>query len=291
MSIRTFVKGLTSERWNIGFINNSLESILRGDTISVKWLKHSYKDRWFADPFILSVTEDEIIVLVEEFYKPIQRGRLARLLIDRKTTTLMRLDVILELDTHLSFPIIERNGDEVYIYPENGESGNLTVYKYYDNQRKCEKVRIISNEALADSVKLKYQGINYLFATPTNNPNGNTLRVYSLNDQNGMYEAFKEYSFKENTARMAGDFFMFKEKLYRPAQECNVQYGHAVVLQEVINMGGEWCFEEVRRLYSVHPNLNIGMHTFNMYDGMIVTDALGFDRMWIRTILKIIGII
>ena len=56
MSLRTFVKGLTSECWNIGFINNSLESILRGDTISVSWLKHTNKDRWFADPFILNET-------------------------------------------------------------------------------------------------------------------------------------------------------------------------------------------------------------------------------------------
>lgn len=291
MSLRTFVKGLTSECWNIGFINNSLESILRGDTISVSWLKHTNKDRWFADPFILNVTEDEIIVLVEEFYKPIQRGRLARLLIDKKTTTLKQFDVILELDTHLSFPIIERKGEDVYIYPENGESGCLTIYRYDDNLRKCEKGRVISNEALADSVKLKYKGNNYLFATPTNNPNGNTLRVYSLNGQNGMYEAFKEYSFIENTARMAGDFFMFKEKLYRPAQECNVQYGHAVVLQEIVYKDGEWAFEEKRRLYSVHPNLNIGMHTFNVYGGVMVTDALGFDRIWIRKILKTIGIL
>ena len=41
----------------------------------------------------------------------------------------------------------------------------------------------------------------------------------------------------------------------------------------------------------VHPKLNVGMHTFNMYKGVIVTDALGFDNMWIRNILRALRLI
>ena len=41
-----------------------------------------YKNEgWFADPFILDVTKREIIVLVEEWYDSIQRGRISKLTI------------------------------------------------------------------------------------------------------------------------------------------------------------------------------------------------------------------
>ena len=90
---------------------------------------------------------------------------------------------------------------------------------------------------------------------------------------------------------MAGAFFSFEGKIYRPTQECNVQYGHAVTLQEVICDDDKWRFKEVRRLYSVHPRLNVGMHTFNVYNDLIVTDALGFDNAWIRKILRFFKIL
>lgn len=44
MSIKQIVRKRTSERWNIGFIENDLNSILCGDEIKVSWLIHDYKD-------------------------------------------------------------------------------------------------------------------------------------------------------------------------------------------------------------------------------------------------------
>ena len=268
MFIKTQSKKLTEERWNVGFVQNSVNDVINGCTIDVKWIKHKLKDSWFADPFVLNVTENEIILLVEEFYKPINRGRISKLTIDKKTNELLRCDVILELPTHLSFPVIIRKDEglkdfikdidlqtdssaEPYIYllPENGESGHLNIYKFF-----------------IDSNRI--------------------VRLQSVLDK---FDFLKDIPFKENIARMSGSFFKYRDKLIRPTQECNTQYGHAVTLQEtdITNFS----FKEIRRLYSVHPTLNIGSHTFNSYKGVIVTDALGFDRMWIRKILKFFKII
>ena len=124
------IKKFSDERWNIGFFENSLDSIMKGETVRVKWMKHTYRDRWFADPFILDVTDKEIIVLAEEFYKPIYRGRISRLTIDRETLELKQLDIVLQLNTHLSFPFIERENNDIFLYPENGARGGLWRYKY-----------------------------------------------------------------------------------------------------------------------------------------------------------------
>lgn len=290
MNIKTIIKSISKEFWNIGFIQNDLESILNGDVLQIKWLEHSCKKCWFADPFILNVTDDEIRLLVEEFCEPIQRGRISRLVINRKTYRLKKKDVVLENSTHLSFPAIIRKDGNIYIYPENGESGELNLYQYVPQTNKCIKVKSILSEPVADAIIGHVEGKEYLFCTKQPNPNGNILSVYQKNAAE-VFVHFADYPFEECVARMAGDFFEFEGKLYRPTQECNVQYGHAVTLQEVTHESGKFAFREVRRMYSAHPTLTVGMHTFNMYKGVIVTDALGFKNMWIRKILKGVGVL
>lgn len=288
MSLRSIIKSFSSERWNIGFIQNDIDSILNGAPLTVEWVKHNYKKSWFADPFILEVTDDEIHVLVEEFYKPIERGRISRLIVDKNSYELKHKDVVLELPTHLSFPVILRNGNDIFIYPENGESGELNIYHYLPNSNKCIKLDKLLDASVADAIITVIDGREMLFCTKQPNPNGNLLSVY-LRDKTGQFVESDCYSFDENVARMAGDFFEFKGRMYRPTQECNVQYGHAVTIQEMMQVNGKFQFKEIRRLYSVHPKLTVGMHTFNMYKGHIVTDALGFDNMWIRKALKMFG--
>lgn len=289
MSIRTIFKSFSEERWNIGFIENDLDSLMRGDKIRVKWIKHHLKDSWIADPFILDVTDDEIIVMVEEFYKPIHRGRISKLTIDKKSLNLKKLDVVLELPTHLSFPVIIRpqeKNDFVYLMPENGESGELNTYKYWPKENRIEKYETVLKEAVADAIPVEFNSTTYLFATNEKNVNGNELSIYQWDEDTHQYIFDRKLEFEENVARMAGNCFIYQGELYRPTQECNVQYGHAVTIQEVILNNDKFVFKEVRRMYSTHPKLNIGMHTFNSYKGMIVTDALGFDNMWLRNILK-----
>jgi hypothetical protein len=113
-----------------------------------------------------------------------------------------------------------------------------------------------------------------------------SLGIYGWNEQTHKYIEKEKVYFGENVARMAGNFFTYQGKIIRPTQECNVQYGHAVTLQEVNHENDKWTFNEIRRMYSVNKKLTVGMHTFNMYKGMIVTDALGFDNIWIRKIIK-----
>lgn len=303
MFLKTQIKKLTDERWNVGFIQNSTENIINGEAIDVKWIIHKYKNSWFADPFVLEVTEKEIILLVEEFYRPINKGRISKLTIDRITNVLLKCDVILELPTHLSFPLIIRKDSNledfikdidtdykssaepyVYLLPENGESGHLYIYKFFPESNKIIRLCSVLDEAVEDAVPIKNNEYLYLFCTPRENPNGNILHIYKWSYKEKLFEFLKEISFKENIARMSGNFFYYKNKLIRPTQECNFQYGHAVTLQETDIT--DFSFKEIRRIYSVHPRLNIGCHTFNSYKGVTVTDALGFDRMWIRKMLK-----
>lgn len=310
MCIKQYIKTLSAERWNIGFINTSLDDILYKKDIHIEWMKHNIQESWFADPFLLDVTDSCFIVLAEEFTKRLNKGRISKLIIDRHTYKLEKVEVVKELSTHMSFPVIirepwflerekvdkEEKGNFVYIMPENGESGKLKIYKYNFSINKLEDAFIVLEEDVADAVPIKIGKDIYMFCTKKPMANGNVLYVYKWDKGVCKFILIGSKVFNENVARMAGCFFVHNRKMYRPTQECNIQYGHAITLQEITCNGKSLCetseldiesleFKEVRRIYSTNPKLPIGMHTFNTYKGIIVTDALGFDNMWIRKIL------
>ena len=47
MFLKKKIKKLTEERWNVGFIQNSIEDILNNSPLKVNWIKHNYKNSWF----------------------------------------------------------------------------------------------------------------------------------------------------------------------------------------------------------------------------------------------------
>lgn len=246
----------------------------KGTTISeCKWelsmIKNPYKkEKWFADPFILDYDDRKIVLLVEEMDYKIGRGRIARLLIDRQTNTITDVKILLDLSTHLSFPAIERIGDDIYVYPENSASGNLTLYKYIKTSETLEPVKVLINEPLTDTIIKEIEGERYIFSTKMPNPNGNQLNVYKI--AGNSYTLLQEIQFADNTARGAGDWFGENGQLIRPAQDCNGYYGVGLVFQNVVLRDNRYHFEEISRIG--HPRGYDGMHTFNKFKDMCIID-------------------
>lgn len=281
--ITTYIK---DTKYNIGFIDGDLQSIMEGKPIKVNWLKHHYKDRWFADPFILEITDKEIIVLVEEWYDPIHKGRISKLTIDKKTFELLDMKVMIEEDHHLSFPAIDRKSDGIYIYPESSAIGKLESYKYDVKTDSFHKVGTLSELPLTDSVCNNYFGENILFSTKLPDANGKELGIYKWNSKEKRYVIKEYYHFHDNISRMAGNFFKYKGNIYRPAQVCIKSYGDAVSIQEVNYVDNKWDFKEIRRIYSPHLDLDLGFHTFNTYKDIIVVDAIGYRKAKLCHLLR-----
>ena len=129
--LRVLFNYCDKKKWNIGFFEYSDEFFYSNKKVNIKVLKHNYKDKWFADPFILNVSKEKIQLLVEEFDENINKGRIAKLTINRKNFELESLKIVLEKKYHLSFPAIfvdhKRN---IFVYPENCKSGSLFKYNY-----------------------------------------------------------------------------------------------------------------------------------------------------------------
>lgn len=243
------------------------------------WVKNPYKDQcWFADPFILDVTDDTIILLVEEMRHTVHKGRIAKLTINRRNMTIDRMDILLEENTHLSFPNIWREGDDVYVYPENYRGGKLNLYKLVDNATRLVKEKVLIDAPLTDAVMTDLFGEQQVFSTKMPNPNGEEMYVYTLDRKLDIVDT-QSVRLDDKHARMAGQFFEYKGKIYRPAQDCNEQYGGAVIIDEVEKVGGQYVFKPIKRLTSKHPRLHQGMHTLNMYKGVAVIDVKGYEHV------------
>jgi len=281
MFIKNIYNKLSDRRWTIGFLQNSIESVIRGEELRVQWMRHNYKDRWFADPFILDVDDSYIHVLAEEYYMPIKRAYIAKLTIDKKSKTLIDTTPILKLNTHLSYPAIIRSGKEIFVYPESGQSGKLILYKYDFNTEKLIEYRELLKEDVGDATYTNLFGEDLLFCTKPPLYNDNLLYIYRK--ENGRFVYSERIVFNDNIARMAGDFFTVNGKVYRPAQDCNKSYGNGLVIQEVNQYQGKWNFKELHRYYSPNLDYPLGIHTFNMYKEVITVDAVGY---WHPTIAK-----
>ena len=344
--------------WRIGFLQNTLEEVIAGAEPEIKWMRGKHQDGWFADPFVLKVTDTSISLLAEEFRYKTGKGRIVRLDIDRETLTLEKVTPLID-GCHLSFPFIISslptegsrppvpsskfqvqglpteggrppvprsrfkvqglptdlhrfsqiindssrqaiifnpqfsiafgddchdsvnqaslltlaapiilNSHEVMVFPETGKEGRWSCYRLNVDTNECVLERVMCDKPLVDAVIYE----DHVFATAFPDSNGKSLGVYEIYE-NG-FQLVRNITFDENVARNAGAFFKIGDKVYRPAQECNEWYGHALSIQEFKN--GE--FKEVRRI----P----GFHTLNSHQGVTVVDGKLFPRQWVYKMIR-----
>ena len=280
-----FMRAVSETTWDIGFVDFDENKFLEQDNFEITYLKYIGKQRWFADPFILEVTQNEIILLAEEFSKKIGRGRIAKLIIDRTTYKLKSEKIILDTLTHLSFPAIYKDGNDIYLYPENSKSGICLLYKYNPTDDSCIKKNLLIDSPVKDSIIFKFKEIPFIFTTTDPDGNKNRVDIYTSSAWNVKYEFHSSVSLSNNSARSAGDIFKIGDKLIRPAQDCNTIYGGGLIFQEVKYEKGNFSFREIKKMYPKNKK-HIGMHTFNKYNDSAVLD---FKRYKYPVLLKLVN--
>ncbi len=271
--LRTF---LNNQNWNIGFVEQPATEFIHKRTLgNVHWMKHSYQDRFFADPFIYSVDSERIVVFAEECEFDNPKGRLVELEVDVTTKKLLKRRVLLELDTHLSYPIMYREGENVYVYPENGASGCLAIYKYDASRHSLVFVKNIIEEALADATMVKDNDAVWMFATRYS-ASQEDLYIYKSVGETAMQLLVETPIVAgRSSARMAGDVFEVDGVKYRPAQNCSQRYGGGLEIMRVNSI--EPYVEEP--FLSIKPSsfkYNLGLHTINFSNNLCVVDGYGY---------------
>ena len=290
MSLRNKIKDwyvhFTQLRWTVGVADFDPDTILDPKRkLKIHWVKHNNKGSWFADPFILDVTDDFIFILVEEFVYSCNKGRISKLKINRHTWQLEQIVPIIEQRTHISFPAYYKEKGKVYIYPENTLSGKLSLYEYDPDSGVVSKMKDIIDVPLADAVLFKLSGRDVIMATTAPNDSGKKLDFYPCSSYSVTGAPDSVY-FETKVARNAGFPFKVHGHIIRPAQDCSHYYGSCVVLQDMVEEKGKICFKEIRRMRSPLLSYSHAFHTFNVFeDKYIAVDAEGFRHGFLAQFL------
>lgn len=248
--------------------------------VNVKWMKHRYRDRWFADPFIIDEDKDHFIILAEECILEENKGRIARLTVTKDECELIKNETILDLPTHLSFPNPIKIDGQVFIYPENAASGSTNYYSYSEKALKYRGK--ISNIGLADPVIVIHGTNSFLLATMGKECNGNHLRVFKSNDTLSGYEECGEQFFHDNIARRAGNVFWHNGMLISPAQVCNNDYGEGISLQQLTIDNNSVHLKELKRIYPFSRQYPEGIHTYNVFGDKVVIDGYRYGSPFLH---------
>jgi hypothetical protein len=261
------------QTYNIGITNKSIldNGIMVGD---ITWLKHHYKDRFFADPFLLSQDNTYYYVLVEEMCFFEEYGRIVLLKIDKENFSLKEKKTVIEKPFHLSFPFCEEGGS--YIVPEAATSGECIRYNIDLETFEVLSEELIVNTGLIDPVIFDWKNESYIFATHKENPSGE-LFLYTWDDISKTYFLATDDAVVtgRSGSRSAGRVFKYGNKLFRPTQDCTERYGRSTRVKEILYMGKTSIKERDAWIFSAddNPPFSETLHTFNVYDDIILVDG------------------
>ncbi|MCQ2342572.1 MAG: hypothetical protein MJZ75_03645 [Paludibacteraceae bacterium] len=265
---------LISCRWDIAFLEENLQEVVNGKQVHFIKLKNPFKnDSWFADPFILDVTDTYIYLLVEEMQSNTQKGVISKLTIDKSSWTITNKEVVLEEPWHLSFPFIIREGEKVFVAPESANGGAWYMYELTTDKQgkdKLERVCALCNDVVWDSIITNYWEEPYMFTAAQDDFH---LDIYRKNIQHNLFVKHESLCSVMQDMRMAGNLFTTGNHIYCPSQISKPgSYGEAVEIKEVSHSESGWNLRAIRKIVPPSGILNDGLHTFNEYKGLIVVD-------------------
>lgn len=283
-----------NQNWNIGFCDVTPEELVARRALpEIHWLRHDFTDRFFADPFILSSDSRHIHVLVEEM-EFFRKGVISLLVVDRQTYSLVDRRVILDKDTHLSYPAIFRMDGKVYIYPENYQSGELTLYHLDCDTFSLRRVSCMAALPLTDATVIRSDDGKYHMVSTLSSSSRSGAYLYVSDRLEDGYVPVSAGPVVTGAdrSRCGGNFFTAGGKLYRPVQNCTVRYGGALKVMEVTECGdGRYSEKEAFELRPSTWKYNLGLHTLNFSPDrqMAVIDSYGYLYPFAGRVLEVLS--
>lgn len=184
-----------------------------------------------ADPFLL--VDGPLLYI---FYEQMHPGSVGKIACAR-TSDLKAFEecgIVLDEPHHLSWPFVFRADDNVYMLPESGSAGELSLYRFEALPAPLTKVRTVLSGSYADPVLFEHGGYWYLFATSDAG-----LELFLSPDL--LTGEFKRHvqspiSIDPRYSRSGGNMLHMDGRMLRVAQDCSRSYGENLSLIEICRL-------------------------------------------------------
>jgi len=276
---------LIKKKWDVAFVKGGIDALFADTPFQVDIVKNPFNGHWFADPFILDVTERTVILLAEEFHyaDPKAYGRIAKLTIDKATMTIQQYSIILDTGSHLSFPNILRQDGKIFIYPENCHEGKLNLYEYNPDTDAVTPVQSICDDAVWDASITDLFGHRMLLGSYQDDYH---LDVYHWDETARNFVRSHSILSAKADNRLAGAPFAYRGAPYCPTQDCSTTYGGGVCLKPMVEQGGKLDLRPGKVLTPPDGKKFEGMHTLNQYKNMVVVDLKSWSNPLLYSLYK-----
>ncbi|SHJ12604.1 hypothetical protein SAMN05444280_11194 [Tangfeifania diversioriginum] len=268
------------KKWTIGIFRDNIDNIIKNKSFDpdIYWLNLKSLAKFDADPFFLESNDGSISVIFEEYLYKNNYGNISMMSLDHDFKEINR-KTVLDIKSHLSYPFVYKENNKVYVFPESKQSGSLSCYEYVSEKKSLVFIKIMLDLPLLDSTIIKHNGKYYIFGTTSKNDNEYYLHLFFSDSLLGTYIAHPNNPVKEglNGTRSAGNFIRVDGVLYRPAQNCEEQYGKSITIQKVTELSETKFVEETYMDICINKikNKNIHtIHTINIMDNIIAVDGM-----------------
>jgi hypothetical protein len=231
-----------------------------------------------ADPFLVD-HEGRTFLYCEEIPPGAHKARLICAEV-RDDGTLGDTSVVLETGEHLSYPCVFRHDGEYFMIPESAGAARIDLYRatHFPAEFRLETT-YIDNVLAVDTTPLLLDGLWYFF-TSTAEPFPQTLLFWSDRlDGKWNLHPKSPVSCSIKNCRAAGVITKVQGRLLRPAQDCSIGYGYAIVLNEILRLTPTE-FEE-RTVDTILPDWQpglLGTHTLNASSRFEVIDGIRYAQ-------------
>lgn len=237
--------------------------------------------RFWADPSLVH-HEGRDWLFVEEYPYATRRGRIAVAELDA-TLAPINVRTVFDEPWHLSYPLVYEWQGELWLTVESSAARTFALHRAIEFPARWAFAAELLRGRNAVDGTLHHDGTHwYLFACISESPLDVDRRVWTdlflfvADSPLGPWRAHPANPLLSDVrrARPAGKLFAHEGRLIRPAQDCSVDYGYAVVFNEVVALDPQR-YEE-RPLGRIEPDWLRGLrgcHTYNRGPGIEIVDG------------------
>jgi hypothetical protein len=276
--IKKYSDKLYLKQWGIGFLKAGIADIIRNKRADLRfeWMSLEDKTISHADPFVFKADDGRINILFESVSSHNLNGKISLMVCSDSLAPVLE-KVVLNTNSHLSYPHVFNENGKTYVFPESAFSGSLNCYEFDQVKRSFINKKEIIRLPLLDSTILKYDGRYWLFATMLGDELHSDLHIFYADSLFGPYTAHAGNPVKKdmNGSRPAGNFIEVDGSVYRPAQNCGNYYGESITINKINTLTTTAFHEEEHMIIASHKDdeFNYGIHTINAVDDIIIVDG------------------
>ncbi|RAI85595.1 glucosamine inositolphosphorylceramide transferase family protein [Algoriphagus yeomjeoni] len=235
------------------------------------------KGSFWADPFPLEHNK-KTWVFFEAFDGKTNKGKIVAA--EWNGNSLLDPQTVLEESWHLSYPFIWEENNEFYMIPESGEAQKTFIYQAIDFPLQWKKIGVLMEGEAYDPTILKIDNMYWLFVNQR--PHQGTsafVELYAYHSPTLLNPDWTPHVLNPivsdvRSSRPAGRIFKRNDKLYRPAQDSGLRYGHRIKIQEILRLSpAEYAEKTVEIIEPDDSKKRLGTHTFSITDKWIFSDA------------------